>query len=45
MNYDGVCRTAPATPGLLKTVNQRFRIPLKHFIMSRLFRYIFCLPY
>ena len=24
MNYDGVCRTAPATPGLLNTVLQKY---------------------
>ena len=32
MNYEAVCRTAPATPGLLNTNNKKFKLTYWHSI-------------
>ena len=50
MNYEGVCKTAPATPGLLKTVAVHFnglkkRLPLHTLFFLFIFLNLFSMSY
>ena len=44
MNYEGVCRTAPATPGLLNIFIVGFFVEFVYYQVKMTFKFVLLLP-